>query len=119
MFDPNIQTWTAHRVALSSDTGKLAALDCRVVDGAIEALAVERHYGVSRLVRFRVPQGSEPQWIEPTVVADLSKLVSPLTNFEGLAWLDDGSAALVTDNQYRGVAREPSRVYFIPASAMR
>jgi hypothetical protein len=119
MFDPKIQTWTAHRVALTTETGKLAAIDCRAVNGVIEALAVERHYGESRLIRFRVPQGPEAQWIEPTIVADLSKLVSPLPNFEGLAWLDDGSAVLLTDNKYRGAAREPSRLYFIPASAMQ
>ncbi|UCH30672.1 MAG: esterase-like activity of phytase family protein [Myxococcales bacterium] len=118
-FDPKIQTWTAHRIALTSKTGKLAALDCRKVDGAIEALAVERHYGESRLLRFRVPQGTEGQWIEPTVAADVSKLVSPLPNFEGLAWLADGSAVLVADNQYKGAALGPSRLYFIPASAMQ
>lgn len=118
-FDPKIQTWTAHRVALTSKTGKLAALDCRKVDGAIEALAVERHYGESRLLRFRVPQGTQGQWIEPTVAADVSKLVSPLPNFEGLAWLADGSAVLVADNQYKGAALGPSRLYFIPASAMQ
>jgi hypothetical protein len=119
MFDPKTQTWTAHRVALSSDTGKLAALDCRERDGVIEALAVERHYGVSRLIRFQIPQGPEAQWIESSVVADLSKLVTPLPNFEGLAWLEDGSVALLTDNRYRGPMREPSRLYFIPASAMQ
>ena len=52
MFDPKTQTWAAHRVGLTSKTGKLAAIDCRIVDGAVEALAVERHYGVSRLLRF-------------------------------------------------------------------
>ncbi len=119
MFDPKIQTWTAHRVALSSDTGKLAAIDCRMHNGIIEALAVERHYGVSRLIRFSVPQGPVGQWIEPTVVADLSKLVTPLPNFEGLAWLEDGSVVLLTDNSYGGAAPEPSRIYFIPASAMQ
>jgi len=119
MFDPKIQTWTAHRVALSSETGKLAALDCRRRAGVIEVLAVERHYEVSRLLRFTIPEGPEAQWIEPAVVADLAKLVSPLPNFEGLAWLEDGSAALLTDNQYRGPVREPSRLYFIPASVMQ
>ncbi len=119
MFDPKTQTWTPHRVALTSKTGKLAAIDCRMVNGSIEALAVERHYGVSRLLRFSIPQGPEGQWIEPTVAADLSQLVSPLPNFEGLAWLEDGSAALVTDNQHRGASRDPSRLYFIPASALQ
>ena len=119
MFDPKTQTWTAHRVALTSKTGKLAAIDCRITSGSIEALAVERHYGVSRLLRFSIPQGPEGQWIEPTVAADLSQSVSPLPNFEGLAWMQDGSAVLVTDNQYQGSSRDPSRLYFIPASALQ
>ena len=120
MFDPNTQTWTAHRVGLSSKTGKLAALDCRKrADGSIEALAVERHYGVSRLLRFHVPHGPEGQWLEPSVAADLSESISPLPNFEGLAWLNDGSAVLLTDNKHRGAAREPSRLYFVPASRIQ
>lgn len=119
LFDPNIQTWTPHRVALTSDTGKLAAIDCRVKNGVIEALAVERHYGVSRLIRFEIPQGPESQRIEPTVATDLSKLVSPLPNFEGLAWLDDGAALLVTDNKYKRGPEGPSRLFLIPSSAIR
>ena len=119
MFDPKTQTWTAHRVGLTSKTGKLAALDCRIANGAIEALAVERHYGVSRLLRFRIPQGPAGQWIEPAIATDLSELISPLPNFEGLAWMKDGSAALVTDNKYRGAPSEPSRLYFVPASAIQ
>jgi hypothetical protein len=119
MFDPKTQTWTAHRVGLTSKTGKLAAIDCQIRGGSIEALAVERHYGVSRLLRFEIAQGAEEQWIEPTVAADLSESVSPLPNFEGLVWMKDGSAVLVTDNKHRGAPREPSRLYFIPASAIR
>ncbi len=119
MFDPKTQTWTAHRVGLSSKTGKLAAMSCRVIDGSIVALAVERHFGVSRLLRFNIPHGPEGQWIEPTVVADLSELISPLPNFEGLAWMEDGSAVVVTDNQYGRGTGEPSRLYFIPASAIQ
>ncbi|MBW2222864.1 MAG: esterase-like activity of phytase family protein [Deltaproteobacteria bacterium] len=119
MFDPKTQTWTAHRVGLTSKTGKLAAIDCRIVDGSIEALAVERHYGVSRLLRFRVPRGPEGRLIEPTVAADLAESISPLPNFEGLVWMEDGSAVLVTDNQYRGAAPDSSRLYFIPASAIQ
>jgi hypothetical protein len=119
MFDSKTQSWTAHRVGLTSKTGKLAAMDCRRVDGSIEALAVERDFGVSRLLRFGIPRGPEGQWIEPTVAADLSELVSPLPNYEGLAWMADGSAVLVTDNRYRGASRGESRLYFIPASAIQ
>jgi hypothetical protein len=119
MFDPKTQTWAAHRVGLTTKTGKLAAIDCRIADGAVEALAVERHYGVSRLLRFTIPQGPEGQWIEPSVATDLSELIRPLPNFEGLVWMKDGSAVVVTDNKHRRTPREPSRLYFIPASAIR
>jgi hypothetical protein len=119
MFDPKTQTWTAHRVGLASKTGKLAAIDCRITDESIEALAVERHYGVSLLLRFKIAPGPEGQWIEPTVAANLAESISPLPNFEGLAWMQDGSAVLVTDNKHRGAPREPSRLYFIPASTIQ
>ena len=119
MFDPTTQTWTAHRARMTSSTGKLGAMDCRLVNGTIEAMAVERHYGVSYLLRFKLPRGPEGQWIEPTVAADLSKLVAPLPNFEGLAWMDDGSVVLLTDNRHRTIVDEPSRLYFIPASEIR
>jgi hypothetical protein len=119
MFDPKTQSWTAHRVRLTSETGKLAALSCRLVGESIVALAVERHYGASRLLRFQIPRGPEGQWIEPTIAADLSKLVSPLPNFEGLVWMDDGSAVVLTDNQHRSATGQPSRLYVIPASAIQ
>jgi hypothetical protein len=119
IYDRNTQIWTAHRVRLTSKTGKIAAMSCKVIDRSIIAIAVERHFGVSRLLRFEIPKGPEAQWIEPTLIADLSELFSPLPNFEGLAWLKDGSVVVVEDNRYRGAARNPSRLYFIPASAMK
>ena len=118
-LDLETKTWTAHRVALTSKTGKLAALSCRVIDDTIVALAVERHFGVSRLLRFDVPTGSEGAWIESSVVADLTMLIKPLPNFEGLVWRDDGSVVLLTDNEFRGAAPETSRLYFIPSSALQ
>jgi hypothetical protein len=119
MFDPKTQAWTAHRVRMTSETGKLAALSCRLVGESIVALAVERHYGVSRLLRFQIPRGPVGQWIEPTFAADLSKLISPLPNFEGLVWMDDGSAVVLTDNQHRTASGQPSRLYVIPSSAIQ
>jgi len=118
-FDSRTESWTAHRARLTSKTGKLAAMSCRVIDGVIVALAIERHFGVLRLMRFTIPRGPDARWIEPTAAVDLTGAFSPLPNFEGLVWLEDGSAVVVTDNQYGGVTREPSRLYFIPASLMR
>jgi hypothetical protein len=53
------------------------------------------------------------------VATDLAELISPLPNFEGLAWMPDGSAVLVTDNRYRGRITGPSQLFFIPASVIR
>ena len=119
LLDLDTKAWKRHRVALTSDTGKLSALDCRSIDGEIVALAVERHFGVARLIRFEVPASSTGVWLEPRVVADLAARIDPLPNFEGLSWADDGSVVLLTDNRYRGPIREPSTLYFVPASALQ
>ena len=119
LLDLDTKAWKLHRVALTSDTGKLSALDCRSIDGKLVALAVERHFGVARLIRFELPTSSAGGWIEPRVVVDLATLIDPLPNFEGLSWADDGSVVLLTDNRYRGRVREPSTLYFIPASALQ
>ena len=118
LYDPRTDQWTAHRLRLTSRTGKLAALSCRLEDDVLVALAVERHFGVTRLIEFRIPPVSEGTWIQPRIVVDLAKLIEPLPNFEGIVRQDDGSVILLTDNQYRFVAREPSRLFFIPASAL-
>ena len=119
LLDLDTKTWRLHRVALTSDTGKLSALDCRRIGGEIVALGVERHFGVARLIRFEVPTSSTGAWLEPRVVADLAARIDPLPNFEGLSWADDGSVVLLTDNRYAGSIREPSTLYFIPASALQ
>jgi len=115
VYDLSSRTWSAYLLRLSSATGKLAAIDCRIVDGAIVALAVERHFGVARLLRFTVPKESSSR-IEPDAVVDLSKHIEPLPNFEGLVWDADDTVILLTDNRYRGRAEEASRMYYVPSS---
>ncbi len=119
VLDLDDQTWRPHRLALQSKTGKLAALSCRKVDGRIVALAVERHFGVAQLLQFEVPIGGEEAWIEPERTTDLALLIDPLPNLEGLVWRSDGSAVLLTDNEYRNMTTEPSRLYFVPAEVLR
>lgn len=119
MLDLETGTWTTRRIALTTDTGKLSAVGCRVIDGEIVALAVERHFGVARLLRFRLTHEPSEALIEPEVAADLSKSIRPLPNFEGVVWNDDGSVVLLTDNYYRGRVTGPSRLYFVPASTLQ
>lgn len=103
------KTWTPYRVALTSETGKLSALDCLLAAGGIEVWGIERHFETSRLVRFVVPtQGAgqargENGLIAPTVVMDLSPYTSGgKRNFEGLR-VADGRVHVLVDNQWRTI----------------
>lgn len=119
MLDLADNTWSTYWVALTSKTGKLAGLGCRKIEGEVVALAVERHFGVSRLLRFSLRKSEAGKRIEPEVAADLAKVMQPIPNFEGVVWDDDGSVILLTDNHYRGRAPDPSRLYFVPASVLK
>lgn len=84
------------KLRLTSGTGKIAALACTSPD---DVYAIERHYGVSRLVHFADTGGE----VTPTVVRDLDAIQHGLLNLEGLARLPDGRFAFVNDNQSRTV----------------
>ncbi|UQA61212.1 esterase-like activity of phytase family protein [Polyangium aurulentum] len=104
--DPQNGEATAYRLALTSDTGKISALDCRARGDAIEVLAVERHFEVSRLVGFSLPASgpASDAPVRPRVLAELGAHTNGgKRNFEGVVWLDDRRAALIVDNQYRGI----------------
>jgi hypothetical protein len=102
-WDPNTGTITAYRVALSSETGLLSALTCRALpSGEIEALAVERNYGVARILRVMVPLAAPAHALKPTVWLDLAQEMDNLPNIEGIAWLDDGRLLMTTDNSSGG-----------------
>jgi len=114
--------WVPYSMALTLPTGRLSAVQCRVHPQApdrIEILAVERHYGVGRILRATVPLRLEPdtclapQVIFPEVLADLSPLLAPLANFEGIDWLPNGDVLLVTDN-HMGFIRGPSFLLRLP-----
>jgi len=97
---------TALRLALTSDEGKISGLDCRAKNGAIEVLAIERHFTVSRLLSFSVPESgpSDATPIKPTILVDLAPYSNEgKRNFEGAVWIDDTHAALIVDNHYRKI----------------
>ncbi len=114
--------WTPYLVRLTTRTGKLSALSCRIASGrgeAIDVLAVERHFGVARLIRFELPPagaaptapvttpaGPEqppPARIVPVLVADLAELLQHQENFEGLVWDGERDIALIVDNDWARV----------------
>jgi hypothetical protein len=89
----------SHRLALTTETGKIAGLACRARGSSIDAFAIERHYEVMRVVRFSIGVGSPSTRIRPRLVADLAGALDGDPNLEGLA-IDGEDLVLVVDNHY-------------------
>lgn len=108
-----------HRVWLTTPTGKLSGLDCRIEpDGAIAAWAVERHFESTRLLRFTLPApGAGTDEITPTVALDLGPILNGQLNLEGIAVLPDGRVAAAVDNQWKTITG-PSELLVFRAGAM-
>ena len=70
-------------------------------DGTADVLAIERHYGVSRIIHFVATPGAAD--IAATLVLDLEPTVRDKfhdkLNLEGIVRLTDGRWVLVNDNQ--------------------
>jgi hypothetical protein len=114
-LDTGRQAWFALR--LTTPTGKLSALDCQRHNGALEVLAVERHFGVSRLLGFRIPDAASGGELVPVLRADLAALVPEGLNFEGVArWR--GQVALVVDNAWRTISG-PNQLLLLTLPAPR
>ncbi len=94
-------TRVVHRVRLSSATGKLSALDCWREGETLRAMAIERHFEVTRVLRFTLDAAAVE--ITPMVALDLGPVLRGTLNLEGLARLADGRVVAVVDNQYRTI----------------
>ncbi len=108
-----------HRLWLTTPTGKLSGLDCRIEPGgAIAAWAIERHFEVTRLLRFTLPPpGAGPDDVTPAVALDLGPILAGRLNLEGIAHLPDGRTAAVVDNQWKTITG-PSRLLVFPPGAV-
>lgn len=96
--DGKIDGFDALRLRLTSDKGKISALDCQHQgDGSVIVHAVERHYGVTRILRFVVPAGKPQGVIAPEVLYDLAAMDGSLPNIEGMAIAGD-RIVLVSDH---------------------
>lgn len=108
--------WSPFDLPLTTATGKLSSLECAPsADGrSLEALAIERHYGVSRVLTFTVPLSAAEgrRTLNPTVLVDLTQVGGPLPNFEGLVRLDDGRLWIVADNS-SGEEVKPAAVWVV------
>ncbi|MEM6531189.1 MAG: esterase-like activity of phytase family protein [Myxococcota bacterium] len=101
----------AYEVPLTSETGKLSSLECNVRDGSVDLIAVERHYGVARLLVAKLPLDGKSKTAEVGVFADLSTRLNPLPNLEGIARDQNGVFYAVSDNQGRTVSG-PTMLFF-------
>ena len=88
------------RLLLTSDTGKLSALDCALDGTKVKGWAIERNFGVTKLLEFDLR--SDQATIVPRVMVDLTVVLHGRLNLEGLARLHDGRFAAVVDNQWKG-----------------
>lgn len=102
-FDLGRRRWTPHRLWLTSGTGKISALACRDGPRGIEALAIERHFEVMRVLRFSLPAPGAAGDVSPEIACDLAARYPKPPNFEGIEWLDAERLVLVSDNDFGGV----------------
>lgn len=97
------------KVRLTSDKGKLSALSCTFADdGTVDVFAIERHYGVARIVEFHV--GSD---LDATakLTLDLQPVLHDALNLEGIARLPNGKLVLINDNQGRSASGPTELLY--------
>jgi Esterase-like activity of phytase len=105
-----------HRLWLTSRTGKVSGLDCRIAaDGTVTGWAIERHFEVTRLLRFTLPPaGTGSDDVTPTVALDLDAALAGRLNLEGIAALADGQVVAVVDNQWRTITGPSALLVFRP-----
>jgi len=87
-----------HRLHLTTATGKLSGLDCWRDGEVVRAIAIERHFEVTRVLAFDLPPTGGD--IIPSVLIDLAPVLRGALNLEGIARLPDGRVVAVVDNQY-------------------
>jgi hypothetical protein len=86
-------------LALTTATGKVSGLDCRLTTDGADVIAIERHFGVRRVLAFAY-SFARAAASKPRVVRDLNNVLPANANPEGIAW--DGAAfVVILDNHYR------------------
>jgi hypothetical protein len=97
--DLKADDWVPYLVELTSLSGKLSALDCWMAQNrqALHVLAVERHYGITRLIHFALPLDDTPRMLSAHVLRDLSAQFASMPNVEGVVRIGT-EIVLVTDH---------------------
>ena len=109
---------TISQLKLTSDVGKLSAMYCTFEpDGTAHVLAIERHFGITRLLRFDAPVA--PTTITPRIALDLSAILQDSLNLEGIVQLKDGRLVVINDNQNRTIDGTTQLLIFEPGIGAR
>jgi hypothetical protein len=94
---------------LTSKEGKISALTCTIGDdGVAHVAAIERHFGVARILSFDVARDATE--VTPKVEIDLHPIIHDDFNLEGITRLADGRFVLINDNQ-AGKASGPTQLF--------
>lgn len=93
---------------LTSDTGKISALDCWREGDQVKVIALERHFAVTRILGFVL--GGDP--LVPKLLQDLQPVLRGSLNLEGLVRLPDGHLIAVVDNQYGRLQGPDELIWF-------
>lgn len=98
---------------LTTKKGKLSALNCTIGDdGVAHVTAIERHFGVQRILTFDV--GRDDAEVTPTVYVDLWPVLHDHFNMEGIARLHDGRLVTINDNESSEVSGPTELFVFHP-----
>ena len=99
------------KLRLTTTKGKISALSCTIADdGTADVLAIERHYGVARILHFVAKRGDTD--ITPELVVDIQPVLRDSLNLEGIVKLPDGRMVTVNDNQGSEVKGPTELLYF-------
>jgi hypothetical protein len=101
------------KLRLTSDRGKISALHCTFdAEGDAQVVAIERHFGVARILKFTV--GRDDVEVTPAIEIDLHPILRDALNLEGIVRLPDGRLVAINDNQAR-TANGPTQLLVFTA----
>lgn len=119
-YDMKTGIWYFSRLHLTTKSGKISALSCRMKQPArLEVFAVERHYGIARILSFSlVLRPAEidhhlPMDVFAKVIFDFSEAFDSIPNCEGLVF-HQGRFFLITDNHHTIVVGPTYLIQYSP-----